>query len=56
MPRVLQCVYKSLPLDDLDLFYGKVNIGCPCIGMGEIVKISIEEENLQEMGKCTEDI
>ena len=19
------------PLDDLDLFYGKVNLGCPCI-------------------------
>ena len=23
--------YKLLPLDDLDLFYGKVNIGRPCI-------------------------
>ena len=27
----LQCVYKLCHLDDLDLFYGKVNIGCPCI-------------------------
>ena len=27
----LQSLYKSSPLDDLDLFYGKVNIGRPCI-------------------------
>ena len=27
----LEFVYKLLPLDDLYLFYGKVNIGCPCI-------------------------
>ena len=27
MAQVLQCIYKSLPCDDLDLFYGKVNIG-----------------------------
>ena len=31
MAQVLQCVYKSLPCDDLDLFYGKVNIGRQCI-------------------------
>ena len=27
----LQCNYKSWTLDLLDLFYGKVNIGRPCI-------------------------
>ena len=27
MAKVLQCVYKSLPGGDLDLFYDKVNIG-----------------------------
>ena len=27
MAQALQCVYKSRPCDDLDLFYGKVNIG-----------------------------
>ena len=31
MAQVLQCVYKSWPCDDLDLFYGKVNIGRQCI-------------------------
>ena len=29
--RALQSLYKSRPWDDLDLFYGKANIGCPCI-------------------------
>ena len=29
--RVLQCVYKLLPLDGLDLFNGQINIGRPCI-------------------------
>ena len=29
--RVLQSIYKLRPLDDLYLFYGKVNIGHPCI-------------------------
>ena len=29
--RALQSLYKSLPLDDLDLFYGKVKLGCPYI-------------------------
>ena len=29
--KALQCVYKSWPCDDLDLFYGKVNIGRQCI-------------------------
>ena len=27
----LQSLYKSLPWDDLDLVYGKVNIGRSCI-------------------------
>ena len=31
----LQSLYKSCPWDDLDLFYGKVNLGLPCIGMGK---------------------
>ena len=31
----LQSLCKSLPWDDLDLFYGKVNLGFPCIGMGK---------------------
>ena len=39
---------------DLDLFYGKVNIGRPCIWMGKIVKMSFERQILQEMGKWTE--
>ena len=52
--RVLQCVYKLWPLDDLDLFYGEVNIGHPCIWMGKIVKMSFERQILQEMGKWTE--
>ena len=29
--EALQNLYKSWPWDDLDLFYGKANIGCPCI-------------------------
>ena len=31
----LQSLHKSRPWDDHDLFYGKVNLGCPCILMGE---------------------
>ena len=31
MAKVLQCIYKSLPCGDLDLFYDKVNIGRLCI-------------------------
>ena len=31
MAKVLQCVYKSLPFGDLDLFYDKVNIGRLCL-------------------------
>ena len=42
------------PVMDFDLFYGKVNIGRPCIRMGKIVKLSFKEQNLQEMGKWTE--
>ena len=29
--RVIQCVYKLRLCDDLDLFYGKVILGGPCI-------------------------
>ena len=49
----LQSLYKSLPWDDLDLFYGKVNIGRSCIWMGKSVKMSFLGKNLQEMGKWT---
>ena len=31
MVQALQCIKKSRPCDDLDLFYGKVNIGRQCI-------------------------
>ena len=37
---VLQNLYKSL--DDIDLFYGKVNLGRPCNGMGENRKMSFK--------------
>ena len=40
--RVLQCVYKLWPLNDLDLFYGNVNIGRQCIGMGKTFKMSFK--------------
>ena len=39
--------YKSWPLDDFDLFYGKVNLGRPCIWMEKIVKMSYEGQNFQ---------
>ena len=42
MAQVLQCIYKSWPCDDLDPVYGKVNMGCQCIGMGITVKMSFE--------------
>ena len=29
----LQSLYKSWPCDNLDLFYGKVNLAFPCIGI-----------------------
>ena len=32
---VLQSLYKSWPLNDLDLFYGKVNFGSMGIWMGK---------------------
>ena len=38
MAKVLQCVYKSWPCGDLDLFYDKVNIGRQCIWMGKTFK------------------
>ena len=31
-------LYKVCINHDLDLFYDKVNIGRPCIGMGKLVK------------------
>ena len=40
-------VYKICINHDLDLFYGRVNLGRPCILMGEIVKMSFEGQNLQ---------
>ena len=52
----LQILYKSWPWDELDLFYGKVDIGRPCIQMGKIVKMSFEGLNVQEMGQWTEDL
>ena len=45
--KALQSLYKLWPLDDLDIFYGKVNLGRPCIWMGKIVKMSFEGQNLQ---------
>ena len=36
----LQSLYKSWPLDDFDLFHGKVNLGLPCIWMGKNRKMS----------------
>ena len=39
---------------DLDLFYGKVNIGHQCIGMGKTFKMSFKVKVLQEMGSRTE--
>ena len=47
MAQALQCVYKSWPYDDLDLFYGKVNIGRECIWMGKIVISSPEPSGSQ---------
>ena len=51
---VIICLYKTWPWDDLDLYYGKVNIGRPCIRMGKIVKMSFEGKSFMEMGKWTE--
>ena len=53
MAEVLQCIYKSWPCGDLDLFYDKVNIGRQCIGMGKTFKKSFEVKILQEMGSRT---
>ena len=50
MASVLQCIYKSLPCGDLDLFYDKVNIGRLCIRIGKKIKKSFEVKILQEMG------
>ena len=53
MTQVLQCIFKSLPCDDLDLFYGKVNIGRLCILMGKTVKMScIKGKSLQKTTVC----
>ena len=54
MAQALQCVYKSWPYDDLDLFYGKVNIGRECIRKGKIVKLSFKGIILQKMSSRTE--
>ena len=54
MTQVLQCIYKSGPCDDHDLFYGKVNIGHQCILMGKTLKMSFKVKLLQEMGSRTE--
>ena len=43
-------------INQLDLFYGKVNRGHPCIGMGKMFRMSFAGKNLKEMGKGTEDI
>ena len=48
MAKVLQCICKSWPCDDLDQVYGKVNMGCPCIWMGKTVKMSFEGKSQQE--------
>ena len=54
MAQALQCIYKSWPCDDLDLFYGKVNIGRQRIWMGKTFKMSFKVKVLQEMGSRTE--
>ena len=54
MAKVLQCIYKSWPCDDLDQVYGKVNMGCLCIWIGKTVKMSFEGKSQQEIGKWTE--
>ena len=46
--RLFMDFLQSWPLDDLDLFYGKGNIGRSCIWMEKIVKMSFEGENLKE--------
>ena len=43
----LQSLYKSLPCDDLDLFYCKVNLDCICRKLSNV----IEGKNVREMGK-----
>ena len=49
--KALKSIYKSLPWDDLGLFYGKVNIhvGRP------IVKCHLKGQNM-EMGNLVEDL
>ena len=54
MAKVLKCIYKSWPCDDLDQVYGKVNMGCLCIWIGKTVKMSFEGKSQQEIGKWTE--
>ena len=55
MAQALQCIYKSWPCVDFDLFNGKVNIGRQCIWMGKTFKKSFEVKKiLQEMGSRTE--
>ena len=40
--------------DDLELFYGEVNLGRISIEMGKTVKMPIKGKILQEMGSRTE--
>ena len=54
MAKVLQCVYKSWPCGNLDLFYNKVNLGHQCIWMGKTFKMLFEGEDQQEIEKWTE--
>ena len=54
MAQVLQCIYKSWPCDDLDLFYDKVNIGHQYIWIGKTFEMSFKVKVLQEMGSRTE--
>ena len=53
MTHVQQCVYKSRPRDDTDLFYGKVNLCRIFIEMGKTVIMPFEGKILQEMGSRT---
>ena len=52
MAQVLQCVYKSLPCDDLDLFLWQGQHRSPM--QGKPFKMSFKVKVLQEMGSRTE--
>ena len=54
--KALQCVYKSWPFDDLDIFYDEVNLGPHALEWRKLFKCHLNGNNLQEMGKWAEDL